>query len=83
MVELEDIKGDLHCHSTWTDGFNKIEETAKFLLENYKYEYFAITDHSKAVRVAHGLTELEINAQPLRMDLPDVMIKKQLRMELN
>jgi len=68
LVELEDIKGDLHCHSTWTDGFNKIEEIAKFLLENYKYEYFAITDHSKAVKVAHGLTEEDVLKQIEEID---------------
>lgn len=60
LVQLSDIKGDLHMHSTWTDGINTIEEIAKFVLENFKYEYIAITDHSKAVRVAHGLDEDDI-----------------------
>lgn len=60
LVELSDIKGDLHIHSTWTDGINTIEEIAKFVLKNYKYEYIALTDHSKAVRVAHGLNEEDV-----------------------
>lgn len=60
LVELSDIKGDLHIHSTWTDGMNTIEEIAKYVIENYGYEYIALTDHSKAVRVAHGLNEEDI-----------------------
>lgn len=55
LVKLSQIKGDLHIHSTWTDGINTIEEIANYVLQHYNYEYIAITDHSKAVRVAHGL----------------------------
>ncbi|NPA51843.1 MAG: DNA polymerase/3'-5' exonuclease PolX [Aquificae bacterium] len=57
LVELKDIKGDLHIHSVWTDGAYSIEEIVNHVKKHYKYEYIAITDHSKAVRVAHGLDE--------------------------
>ncbi|RMA97574.1 DNA polymerase/3'-5' exonuclease PolX [Hydrogenothermus marinus] len=60
LVELKDIKGDMHIHSTWSDGFNSIEDIAKFVKEHYKYEYIVITDHSKSQRVAHGLDEKRI-----------------------
>lgn len=60
LVQLSDIKGDLHMHSTWTDGISTIEEIANFVLKNFNYEYIAITDHSKAVRVAHGLDEDDV-----------------------
>lgn len=60
LVELSDIKGDLHIHSTWTDGMNTIQEIVDHLLKHYNYQYISITDHSKAVRVAHGLDEEDI-----------------------
>ncbi len=68
LIDYDDIKGDLHCHSTWTDGYNTIEEIVEFLLKNYKYEYFALTDHSKAVRVAHGLSEDDLLKQIEEID---------------
>ncbi|MFN4305997.1 DNA polymerase/3'-5' exonuclease PolX [Sulfurihydrogenibium azorense] len=68
LVELSDIKGDFHCHSTWTDGFNTILEIGQYIKENFKYEYLVITDHSKAVRVAHGLTEDDVLKQIEEID---------------
>jgi DNA polymerase (family 10) len=56
LVELEDIKGELHCHSTYSDGKNSIEEMAKKAIE-LGYEYIAITDHSPNLAVANGLDE--------------------------
>ena len=60
LVELKDIKGDLHVHSTWTDGAYSIQQIVEYVRKHYNYEYIAITDHSKAVRVAHGLDEEKI-----------------------
>ena len=57
LVELSDIKGDLHIHSTWSDGVNSIKDIAYYVKEKYKYEYIVITDHSKSQRVANGLDE--------------------------
>ena len=45
LVELADIRGDLHCHTTASDGRNTIEQMARAALER-GYEYLAITDHS-------------------------------------
>ncbi|MBI5151960.1 PHP domain-containing protein, partial [Candidatus Peregrinibacteria bacterium] len=55
LIELKDLRGDLHIHSKWSDGTNSIEEIAKFYKKN-GFEYIAITDHSLSVGVAHGLT---------------------------
>ncbi len=56
LISLQDIKGDLQMHTTASDGKNSIEEMAAAARE-LGHEYIAITDHSKAVTVANGLTE--------------------------
>ncbi|MGG3560418.1 DNA polymerase/3'-5' exonuclease PolX [Neobacillus rhizosphaerae] len=55
LIELEDIKGDLHMHSTWSDGAHSIEEMAEACRAR-GYQYMAITDHSQYLKVANGLT---------------------------
>ncbi len=55
LVELSDIKGDLHCHSNWTDGVHSLEEMAK-AAQAKGYQYMALTDHSQSLTVARGLT---------------------------
>ena len=59
LIELRDIRGDLQMHTTATDGKASIEEMA-LKAKGMGYEYIAITDHSKAVRVAHGLDEKKL-----------------------
>jgi DNA polymerase (family X) len=54
LVTLEDIRGDLQMHSTWSDGSHTIEEMAR-ACHGRGYEYCAITDHSKSTRIAGGL----------------------------
>jgi len=56
LIELGDIRGDLQMHTSATDGKNTIAEMAQKAKE-MGYAYLAITDHSKAVRVAGGLDE--------------------------
>ncbi|MBU1006178.1 MAG: DNA polymerase/3'-5' exonuclease PolX [Candidatus Omnitrophica bacterium] len=55
LVELSDIKGDLHAHSKWSDGGSSIEELVNEA-RNLGYEYIAITDHSQGLKIAGGLT---------------------------
>jgi DNA polymerase (family X) len=59
LISLRDIKGDLQMHTTASDGKNSIEEMAQAARE-LGHEYIAITDHSKAVTVANGLTEKRV-----------------------
>jgi DNA polymerase (family 10) len=54
LVEEKDIQGDLHMHTTATDGAASIEEMAEAAIAR-GYSYIAITDHSKRVTVARGL----------------------------
>jgi DNA polymerase (family 10) len=62
LIELDDIKGDLQMHSTWSDGSATLEEMARGARER-GYEYMAITDHSVSVRVANGLSEERFRKQ--------------------
>lgn len=55
LIELSDIKGDLHMHTTWSDGKASIEDMAKSATE-LGYEYIAITDHSPSSTIANGLS---------------------------
>src|SRR5581483_5327913 len=54
LVELDDIRGDLHCHTTWSDGKASVEEMALAARER-GYGYVAICDHTPNVRVVPGL----------------------------
>ncbi len=56
LIELGDIRGDVHMHTVETDGRNTIEEMAKAARDR-GYEYMAITDHSKNLAFANGLTD--------------------------
>jgi DNA polymerase (family 10) len=56
LVEIGDIKGDFHVHTNWSEGSNSISEMAE-AAKKLGYEYIAVTDHSKAMGVAHGLSE--------------------------
>ena len=59
LIELRDMRGDLQMHTTATDGKASILEMAQ-KAKDLGYEYIAITDHSKAVKVAGGLNEKEL-----------------------
>lgn len=56
LVELRDLKGDLHSHTTWTDGRNTAKEML-FEAQRRGWEYFAITDHSQRALQCNGLSE--------------------------
>jgi DNA polymerase (family 10) len=54
LVELADIRGDLHMHTTWSDGRASVEEMGR-AARDLGYEYVAICDHTTNVRVVPGL----------------------------
>jgi DNA polymerase (family 10) len=62
LVELTDIRGDLHCHTTWSDGRASVEEMGRAALER-GYEYLAICDHTPAVGAVTGLTPDDVRRQ--------------------
>lgn len=62
LIQPENIRGLIHCHSTWSDGSHSIEEMAKAAI-GQGLEYMAISDHSKSAFYANGLQEERIIAQ--------------------
>jgi DNA polymerase (family 10) len=62
LVELSDIRGDLHCHTTRSDGRASVYEMALAARER-GYEYLAICDHTKNVRVVPGLAADDVREQ--------------------
>jgi DNA polymerase (family 10) len=62
LIELADLRGDLHVHSDWSDGGGTIEEMA-LAARALGREYIALTDHSKSLGVARGLTEERVLEQ--------------------
>lgn len=59
LIELSDIKGDLHNHSNWSDGTPTFEEMAEYAIK-MGYKYLAVSDHSKSLHVAGGLKDEEL-----------------------
>lgn len=53
LVELKDIKGDVHCHTTYTDGYNEISEIMDYLSRKYNWSF--IGDHSVPLSFVKGL----------------------------
>lgn len=62
LVSQADIRGDLHIHSDWSDGVNTIEQIAGRALEK-GYEYVAVTDHSRSLAIAKGLSVERLQKQ--------------------
>ncbi|CAH0209456.1 DNA polymerase/3'-5' exonuclease PolX [Peribacillus simplex] len=62
LISLEAIKGDLHMHTTWSDGAHTIEEMIEACRAK-GYRYMAITDHSQYLKVANGLTVERLREQ--------------------
>ncbi|OGZ72469.1 MAG: DNA polymerase III [Candidatus Staskawiczbacteria bacterium RIFCSPLOWO2_01_FULL_38_12b] len=62
LIQLKDIKGDLHCHSNWNGGQHSIEVMAKTAMER-GYQYIGISDHSKTLKIENGLDEKKLLKQ--------------------
>ena len=86
LVTLDDIRGDLHCHTQATDGHNSLQEMAT-AAKAKGYEYLAITDHSSHLGVAHGLDSKRLLRQMEQIDrlneqLDDIVILKAIEVDI-
>lgn len=68
LIEVADLKGSLHNHSTWSDGIHTLEEMAIFCRDELKLTYLGICDHSKSAFYANGLNEIRVAAQQREID---------------
>lgn len=78
LIEGSDIRGDLHTHSTWSDGAVTIHQMAQAMQER-GYSYFAVTDHSKALAMTNGLNATRLRDQAkeiaeVQAEFPDLKI---------
>jgi DNA polymerase (family 10) len=62
LLELDNIRGDLHSHTTWSDGRASVAEMARAAIER-GYDYLAICDHTPAVGAVQGLTPGDVRRQ--------------------
>ncbi len=67
LVKEEEIRGDLHIHTKWSDGTGTIEEMAEKAM-SLGLEYIAICDHSKSMGIARGLDEERLRKQMAEID---------------
>lgn len=86
LVEERDLRGDLHNHSTWSDGAASIREMAAAARAR-GYAYLAITDHSKRLTVANGLDERRLLEQldevdAVNAELRDLVLLKGIEVDI-
>lgn len=66
LVDRRDLKGDFHIHTTWSDGSDSLEDMAKAGAAR-GYEYLAICDHSRSLKIAHGMSVARLRQQMARI----------------
>ena len=86
LVELRDLVGDLHAHTTATDGRHSLKEMAD-AARRRGLRYLAITDHSRRLTMARGLTPARLSAQMdeidrLNRDLTDMRLLKGIEVDI-
>lgn len=74
LIEQSDIRGDLHMHTTASDGTNTIEQMAAAARER-GYQYIAITDHSQSLKITNGLTEKRLREHLRNIDQINEQLK--------
>jgi len=77
IIGYKDIKGDLHCHSNWNGGENSIKEMAEYA-QSLGYEYIGISDHTKFLRIEHGLNERQLLTQRKEIEKINAKFKSQI-----
>jgi DNA polymerase (family 10) len=86
LITLKDIRGDLHMHTTWSDGKYSVEEMAR-KAATLGYSYIAITDHSQRMTITRGLDEKRLLEQGREIDkarkrFKDIAILKGIEVDI-
>jgi DNA polymerase (family 10) len=86
LITLDDICGDLHCHTKASDGHHTLKQMAQSAAER-GYEYLSINDHSKHVTVAHGLDKKRLLEQIKAIDklnekLDGIVVLKSIELDI-
>jgi DNA polymerase (family 10) len=86
LVGLDDVRGDLQMHSTWSDGQATMEEMARACVER-GYEYMAVTDHTQAMAMIEGLTPARAREQWKELDevrarVPEIQILRSAEVDI-
>ena len=68
LIEAQHIRGDLHTHSTWSDGRNTIEEMA-LAAKALGYSYLGVSDHSQKLKIARGVSVEDLKRKKKEIDL--------------
>lgn len=74
LVDVSDMRGDLHVHSDWSDGHATVEQMAR-LAKRRGYTYMSVNDHSRSLGVAHGLTPERLEEQMKEIDAVNARLK--------
>ncbi len=87
LISLKDIRGDLHLHSTWSDGHGTIHEMATRARE-LGYEYLSISDHSGGLAIASGLNRDRLRQQweeieRVNAEIPEVRLLRASEVEVH
>jgi DNA polymerase (family 10) len=86
LIRLQDLRGDLHMHSTWSDGRNSIEEMVEACAAR-GYEYMVISDHSKSLAMTGGLDAYRLRLQwaeieNVRARHPEIRILRSMEVDI-
>jgi DNA polymerase (family X) len=86
LLRREDLRGDLHMHSTWSDGRDTIEDMVTACAER-GYEYMVISDHSKALAMTNGLDAYRLRLQwkeieGIQRRHPEIRILKAMEIDI-
>jgi len=68
LIDIKDVKGALHNHSTYSDGVHSLEQMALYCKNELGLDYFGICDHSRSAVYARGLTEERVREQWAEID---------------
>jgi DNA polymerase (family X) len=86
LIRVEDLRGDLHMHSTWSDGRNSIAEMAAACAAR-GYEYMVISDHSKSLAMTGGLDAYRLREQwkeidEVRARHPEIRVLRSMEVDI-